>query len=639
MTTRARSIALLMPFLILSAHPGARCQDTVRGRTCFAWMSDLHVAPGTASETALRSCIRDINSLVGSSSSPEFVIVSGDLTNFGSDVQIVRVKEMLDSLEVPHYSIPGNHDAKWSESGCNTFGKVFDGESFDIHAGGFRIVGCASGPDMRMTPALIPRQHVRWLEEMAAGESEPTIFVNHFPLDSSVLNYGEVWQLMRSLDTRVALGGHWHRNLSLDYDGIPGVLCRSTLATRSAPAGYDLVTIEDGLMKVFERRPDEGSSELWYERDLNVVEPARMGYDRGLADNYPWMRYDVNDAYPQVREIWRLAEDANIAAGFACDGRRRLWYVTETGILKCVALKDGRTVWTAQLPGKAFSTPVLARGKVMLGCADGGMYAFSARNGRLRWVSKTEKSVLASPVVMGGRLYFGSSDGSFRAVRLRDGAPVWSYDGVGGFVECRAYADRDQIVFGAWDKCLYSLDPQDGTLQWKWEVPKPSEMYSPAACWPVKAAGKIFVAVPDRKVYALDCKTGEQVGVADGGREAIGLSEDGRTVFAKTMFHKLYALDAAAVADSAGVLPKKWEVESMLGYEIAPTALVEHDGLLIVPTDKGNILAYSSEDGSVVWAHKISPALVNPVTIAGSRRGETLLLASTLDGVVVLLGW
>ena len=57
------------------------------------------------------------------------------------------------------------------------------------------------------------------------------------------------------------------------------------------------------------------------------------------------------------------------------------------------------------------------------------------------------------------------------------------------------------------DGLTYSANTQDGTLQWKWKVEKGSTHYSPAAVWPVEAAGKVFVTDPDRAMSAIDAQT------------------------------------------------------------------------------------------------------------------------------------
>ena len=238
--------------------------------------------------------------------------------------------------------------------------------------------------------------------------------------------------------------------------------------------------------------------------------------------------------------------------------------------------------------------------------------------------------MLASPVVMDGKVFVGSSDRIFRALNLKDGSTVWEYPGIEGFVECKPYVDPDQVVFGTWANRLYSLNPEDGTLQWVWKCDKPSRMYSPAAVWPVKSHGKIFIAVPDRCLYVLDAGSGKEIKRFEKvARESVGISPDGKTVYCKSMWHTLTAIDAIS-------LEVKWQVETGTGYDISPTSIASSGDVVIMPTDKGNIVAFDSASGERLWARKVSPALVNPMETFTSPQGR-FVLASTMDGTVTLI--
>ena len=67
-------------------------------------------------------------------------------------------------MTIPYYIVAGNHDSKWSESGCNTFVKVFGYEHFDFEEGGIKFIGSNSGPNMRMETAVLHRDGIVWLE-------------------------------------------------------------------------------------------------------------------------------------------------------------------------------------------------------------------------------------------------------------------------------------------------------------------------------------------------------------------------------------------------------------------------------------------------------------------------------------------
>lgn len=605
---------------LVSAAGLAAQENTVR----FAFFSDTHYSEGSGAVRDLSRCVKDVNTL----DNLDFVLVGGDLTDFGTDEEIVAVKQILDSLRYKYYVVAGNHDAKWSESGCNTFLKVFGYENFEFECKGWRFIGCNCGPDMRMAPALIPQESMEWLKGLKPGVK--TVFVNHYPQDTSVLNYFDVTRELKRIGTRFELGGHWHSNVSLNYDGIPGALNRSTLTAGKQP-GYNVVKIQNDSVTISERRLYGSTTvqlEPWYTRRLAEVRDT-VTYDAdGLPASYPWMRYDVNNDSP-VSEVWRLKDDSNIVAGFAMS-KGKAWYTTASGYVRCISVKDGGRIWSKRFPGKIFSTPAVQGKYLVFGCTDGNVYALNARNGKTIWKYAAGKSVLGSPVIFNGKVYVGASDGCFRAIDLKSGKAVWTYSDVQGFVECRAFVDKEQVVFGSWGNRLYSLDPQTGALQWEWKCEKPSRMYSPAAVWPVKAEGKIFIAVPDRRLYALDAATGKELRHYDkSAREAVGVSPDGKTVYCKSMWHTITSVDAATL----GV---NWQTQTGAGYEISPTPIERIGDEVIMPTDKGNIIGFSAVDGSRLWARKVSIALVNPMKV-WSEKGSVYILASTMDGTVTLL--
>lgn len=625
---------IVMSLAVMLAPAGAFASAQQQDHLRFAFLTDTHIAVGSQSINDLSACIRDINAY----DSLDFVIFGGDITNFGSDEEIRLAKSMTDSIRRPVYVVQGNHDANWSESGCGTFKEVFGYERFLFRAGGWRFIGCNSGPDMRMAPGLVPRETMEWLSGLESGEK--TIFINHYPMDSSVLNYFDVTRELKRLDTRMVIGGHLHANRVKNYQGIPAVVCRSALSAGKTP-GYTVVRIDGDRISFSERRLYGQTAvelEPWASFGLAPVKDT-VRYDaHGLPSDYPWMRYDVNDEFPQVREVWKKNYGANIAAGFACS-KDKAFFPLASGSMLAVSLKDGLVKWKVEFPGKIYSTPALSGKYLVFGCSDGNIYALNASDGSLKWSFKTGKAVLASPVVMDGKVYAGGSDGAFRCIDLKSGKTIWTYDNVEGHAVSTPYASRERVVFGTWGGKLYSLDPVTGREHWVWSVGKASKMYSPASTLPLYSSGRVFVAVPDRQVYAIDAVTGRQLFRVKGGRDAICLGSDGRTVYSKEMFGKAYAFPSDVAEPSGPMLPdacKTWVADNHAGYDIAPTALSEKDGILYIPTDKGNIIALRASDGTFLWAHKLSTALVNPLRHL-TFAGKNAILASAMDGTVALM--
>ena len=91
----------------------------------FAFVTDTHIGASTSEEDLLRT-VADINSLPDI----DFALITGDVTEMGTDEEIAKAHEILEQLEIPYYTVPGNHDTGWSESGGVSFIKQFGDDKF-----------------------------------------------------------------------------------------------------------------------------------------------------------------------------------------------------------------------------------------------------------------------------------------------------------------------------------------------------------------------------------------------------------------------------------------------------------------------------------------------------------------------------
>ena len=89
---------------------------------------------------------------------------------------------------------------------------------------------------------------------------------------------------------------------------------------------------------------------------------------------------------------------------------------------------------------------------------------------------------------------------------------------------------------------------ETGKLAWRWKGDRAGMMFSPAACWPIAAHDRVFIVAPDRKMTALDAKTGDQVWRTDAYkvRESIGLSQDQTRFYVRSMNDFFYAFSTSA---------------------------------------------------------------------------------------------
>lgn len=609
--------ACLLPFMVQAQQAVFR----------FAQLTDIHLSPNNPNPT--EDLLRSI-AQINATDSIDFVLVTGDIAEEGDRTTMEKVKSCLDLLKVKYYVALGNHETKWSDSGCTAFGEIFGGERFEFEHKGFLFLGFNSGPLMRMAYGHVVPQDIRWMTETMewynAGNSrpdKPVILVTHYPMtEGDVDNWYEVTDAVRPYNIRLFIGGHYHRNRDLRYDGIPGILMRSNLRDKDEKPGYGIYEITEDSILVYTQRIGEPK------RQWAAFSLTDSYYDRnGKAEKYP--DFSVNKEYAQVQEQWIVQTGAGIYCSPAVE-KDKVFVGDDLGRLTAYALKNGKKLWSFQSGKRIVGTPAVSEGIVVFGSADCKIYGLDAQNGNLLWTVEAAEPVLGAVTIENGIAYIGASDHTFRAVNICTGEVKWAFAGVRGYIETKPLVTDNKVIFGAWDNTLYALNKADGKELWKWTGGLTRMHFSPAAVWPVAADGKVFITDPQRAMTAIDIETGNTVWRTFQSmvRETIGLSEDKERIYSKTMN------DSIVCYSTKGNQPHKlWASNVGFGYEHAPSMQVEKNGVVFGSTKEGLIFALEAATGKVLWKHKTGNSLISTVVALDNNRvlftatsGETGML-------------
>ena len=609
--------ACLLPFMVQAQQAVFR----------FAQLTDIHLSPNNPNPT--EDLLRSI-AQINATDSIDFVLVTGDIAEEGDRATMEKVKSCLDLLKVKYYVVLGNHETKWSDSGCTAFGEIFGGERFEFEHKGFLFLGFNSGPLMRMAYGHVVPQDIRWMTETMdrynAGNSrpdKPVILVTHYPMtEGDVDNWYEVTDAVRPYNIRLFIGGHYHRDRDLRYDGIPGILMRSNLRDKDEKPGYGIYEITEDSILVYTQRIGEPK------RQWAAFSLTDSYYDRnGKAQKYP--DFSVNKEYAQVQEQWIVQTGAGIYCSPAVE-KDKVFVGDDLGRLTAYALKNGKKLWSFQSGKRIVGTPAVSEGIVVFGSADCKIYGLDAPNGNLLWTVEAAEPVLGAVTIENSIAYIGASDHTFRAVNIRTGEVKWAFAGVRGYIETKPLVTDNKVIFGAWDNTLYALNKADGKELWKWTGGLTRMHFSPAAVWPVAADGKVFITDPQRAMTAIDIETGNTVWRTFQSmvRETIGLSEDKERIYSKTMN------DSIVCYSTKGDQPHKlWASNVGFGYEHAPSMQVEKNGVVFGSTKEGLIFALEAATGKVLWKHKTGNSLISTVVPLDNNRvlftatsGETGML-------------
>ncbi len=586
----------------------------------IAFLSDTHIgAPNSRAEEDLRRTVADINQMTDVA----FVVVTGDVTELGTDAEIKLAKQLLDSLRIPYYVIPGNHDTGWSESGGLSFTKIFGYDKFSFEYNGVRFLGCASGPYVRMSDGHIPRDAILWIDNelLKLSSTQPIVFLNHYPLDNSLDNWYEVTDRLNKKNALMVMCGHGHTNKVHNFEGIPGIMGRSNLRAKAIVGGYNIVSITNDSASFTEHKPGTEYRTTWHQ----------LGFRSKPKNDTIKVRPDfaVNNRFSFIKPKWTYSSDANVISTPAVFNNVCI-VGNSNGLVEALSLKNGKVKWSFKTGGPIYSSPVVHNNLVILGSSNGVVYCLNAANGKLVWKVVTGASVLGSPIVKSQVVFVGGSDHSFRALDVFTGKERWRFNGLNGAVVSKPLIVGDTIIFGAWDKYLYALSVADGRLFWKWTNGSTVINYSPAACIPVENDGVVYVVAPDRYLTAIDLTTGETLWRNNGAtvRESIGISNDGKTIYAKTMND-----DVVAFRTSRSKQPMLWKMNCDYGYDHVPSMLIEKESQVFFGTRNGVVYSIDPLNQKVVWKHKIDNSMINTVNVIDARH----VVASTMDGKIVLL--
>ena len=575
----------------------------------FALLTDTHISTSNPRPMEdLQRSIADINQ----NSSIEFVVVTGDLTENGDLASIQAIKNALDQLNVPYYAASGNHETTWSESGVMDFSRVFGDSRFAFTHNDMYFIGFNSGPVIRMADGHVAPQDITWLkhnlDSVSAAGNTPIFVFTHYPLrNGDVDNWYDVTDVLRQHNVQCIMGGHYHRNLHFDCDGISDVLNRSNMRDKDGNNGYAIIQVTDSI-RFFEKRINETA------RQWLCLPFEKKTYGPSNQELRP--DFTINKEYANVQRVWHCSLKGGIYSTPVTDGRS-LFIGDDVGCLYSLNLKSGKTNWTFNTGMRIVGSPAVSEGVVVFGSANYNIYGLDAKTGKELWHISTNQAVMGAATIENGIAYIGGGDGRMFAIDIHTGKIKWSFDELKNYVLTRPLVYNQKLYFGTWDTHFYALNLADGSLAWKWNNGNGNPKLSPASVWPVAANGKIFITAPDRYFTCLDAETGEQVWRTKEYkvRETVGLSEDGKTVYSKCMWDTIVAMDATVAEPIT-----RWATHAGFGYEHNPAMPLEKDGTLWVSTKNGLLLGVDAQNGNVMWRHKIGNSILNtPLPLSGTE--------------------
>ena len=577
----------------------------------LAILSDVHVTPGNANEGKLREAVAEINA-----TDVDAVMMTGDLTNEGSDEQLRNIKGILDGISHPLYVIPGNHENNWSQSACKTFNDLWGNDRFVFTVDNLVVVGMNCGPFMKMGDGHIKQEDLLWLDSTLTAMVKPgmqVLSVNHYPILDDLDNYRAYVDILKKYPVVTHQCGHYHTWRLYETDGINGVMVRA-LDMGGGNYGYTLMTIDLDRQWIYVYNKVIGKApEVMFAYCIN------QEFD---TTESPQESYQVPAGF-DVRRI--VADNASIFTRVGVDDKN-LYYGNSLGYCKAVDKQSGALRWQFKTDAMLFSRPAVSGKFVILPTSDKRLVWLDKKSGKLSWQYLADGPYVADGVVAGGILYQGGYK-TFQAWDVKRHRLLWRYDSIDNYCQAAPVVDGADVIFGAWDTYLRSLDRRNGSLNWQWNNGKKVNLYSPGNVVPVVTSDHVVIVAPDRVTTAIDRKTGVELWREKNDnkvRESLGRSVDGKVAYAKTMDGELVAM---STGDNYQEL---WKVDLGFGYEHAPCIVLEHDGYIYCGSRRGVLAVVNAATHELEFTYRLGSSEVNGFDV--DERGD--IYCSLIEGTI-----
>ena len=577
----------------------------------LAILSDVHVTPGNANEGKLREAVAEINA-----TDVDAVMMTGDLTNEGSDEQLRNIKGILDGISHPLYVIPGNHENNWSQSACKTFNDLWGNDRFVFTVDNLVVVGMNCGPFMKMGDGHIKQEDLLWLDSTLTAMVKPgmqVLSVNHYPILDDLDNYRAYVDILKKYPVVTHQCGHYHTWRLYETDGINGVMVRA-LDMGGGNYGYTLMTIDLDRQWIYVYNKVIGKAP-------EVMFAYRINQEFDTTER-PQESCQVPAGF-DVRRV--VADNASIFTRVGVDDKN-LYYGNSLGYCKAVDKQSGALLWQIKTDAMLFSRPAVSDKYIVLPTSDKRLVWLDKKSGKLSWQYLADGPYVADGVVAGGILYQGGYK-TFQAWDVKRHRLLWRYDSIDNYCQAAPVVDGADVIFGAWDTNLRSLDRHNGSLNWQWNNGKNVNLYSPGNVVPVVTSDHVVIVAPDRVTTAIDRKSGVQLWREKNDnkvRESLGRSVDGKVAYAKTMDGELVAM---STGDNYQEL---WKVDLGFGYEHAPCIVLEHDGYIYCGSRRGVLAVVNAATHELVFTYRMGSSEVNGFDV--DERGD--IYCSLIEGTI-----
>lgn len=305
--------------------------------------------------------------------------------------------------------------------------------------------------------------------------------------------------------------------------------------------------------------------------------------------------------------------------GISADGKTA--YVASAAAVYAVNLENGNELW--RFPEKAdakksfFAAPVLTPdGQLIVGGYDHVLYSLNPQNGQVNWqYAEARDRWVGSVLIANDLIYAPNADYNLYAFNLK-GEFQWKF-ATRQAIWATPVTDSQRVYLGSLDRKVYAVDARTGKLVWD-KALTGAILGSPV----LGGDGRLYVATFGGDVFALDTASGDQLWKFAAGNFvwSAPVLSNGELYFGDSNGN-FYALNASTGA-------KDWSLQPSSPILGAPLVAGDH---ILFGTEAGNLYAVDTQ-GQNTWNQTLDGKLYS-APVAGSD----LILVAPVEGQSLLI--
>ncbi len=594
------------------------CQDY-----SFGWIKNPEVSL-TESDNDLDSLVANINSNPGI----KFVLISGDITKNGKPDEFRKAKVIFDKLYASYYIIPGNGDARQTNSGLIEFLELWKSDKFSIKFDSTQIIGFNSSRIWQEGSGHITPEDLKWLKSEinnASKNKSEILLLSHFPLNSSIDNWFKVTNLLVNKKSIAVLTAEGQNYQVVNHSGVPGITGRSFRNQNDESWGYNVIRNVKDSLQFFELNKNE----------IPLLKSVIL--KRSISPVHSEISDEIQDL--NCKLLWKHDLQYSLLAPIRYSNGS-IFAVDKAGLITCLS-SSGRVKWENDLFGDVAGGFDIQDNIIAVGTLQGDLISLKESNGEIVQSIGFNSSITTDLKIFNfsgfkdlmipkttnsnAAVILGTGKGDVFCYDLETLQEIWKSQLTKERIVSRPLYSENKIFFNNKDGVIYSINSSDGLLIWKWRENPPINN-STSGFISVTDGNAIYLTSGGKPLYKLDLLLGKTIWKSDkyNSGKSIALSTDKKILYVKSASNNFYSVNP----DDGKKLN---EFNLDFGMDDWPTEIIEYENRILFGSRKGFVYQIK-ENKMAEPVLFMGTALVHSLVSLGNNK----FAAANNDGLIVV---